>query len=61
VGGRGPALRRLVCTGGREVLARGPAAGPREYVDWFIDANCLKRAEDEERLREGMRAAGLLA
>ncbi len=38
---------------------RGDPAGPREYVDWFVDASCLKRAEDEERLREGLRAAGL--
>jgi adenylate cyclase len=38
-----------------------PAAGPREYVDWFIDASCLRRAEDEERLRQGLRKAGLPA
>jgi adenylate cyclase len=38
-----------------------PAAGPREYVDWFVDASCLKRTEDEERLREGLRKAGLPA
>lgn len=38
-----------------------PAAGPREYVDWFVDASCLKRPEDEERLCAGLRAAGLPA
>lgn len=38
-----------------------PAAGPREYADWFVDVSCLRRVEDEERLREGLRAAGLQA
>jgi adenylate cyclase len=36
-----------------------PGAGPREYVDWFIDVSCLKWTADEERLRKGLRAAGL--
>jgi adenylate cyclase len=36
-----------------------PAAGPREYVDWFVNASCLRRAEDEELLRQGLRRAGL--
>lgn len=40
---------------------RGDPAGPREYVDWFIDVTSLKRVEDEERLRDGLRAAGLPA
>lgn len=38
-----------------------PSAGPREYVDWFVDACCLRRAEDEERLRQGLRRARLPA
>ncbi len=38
-----------------------PPAGPREYVDWFVDVSCLKRPEDEERLRKGLHAAGLPA
>ncbi len=38
-----------------------PAAGPREYVNWFVDASSLKRAEEEERLLTGLRAAGLPA
>jgi adenylate cyclase len=36
-----------------------PAAGPSEYVDWLVDGACLKRHEDMERLREGLRLAGL--
>jgi len=41
---------------------RGDAnAGPPEYIDWFIDVCCLRYAEDEERLRQGLRAAGLPA
>jgi adenylate cyclase len=38
-----------------------PAAGPREYVDWFVDASCLRRVESEELLRQGLRKAGLPA
>jgi hypothetical protein len=28
-------------------------------VDWFVNASCLRRAEDEELLRQGLRRAGL--
>ncbi|WP_231698935.1 adenylate/guanylate cyclase domain-containing protein [Sinorhizobium fredii] len=38
-----------------------PAAGPREYVDWLVDALYLRRDEDAERLRDGLRRAGLPA
>jgi hypothetical protein len=38
-----------------------PAAGPAEYVNWLVDSSCLKRHEDMERLREGLRLAGLPA
>ncbi|MCA1408172.1 hypothetical protein I6F26_28590 [Ensifer sp. IC3342] len=38
-----------------------PAAGPREYVAWLVDAFYLRRDEDAERLREGLRRAGLPA
>jgi TolB-like protein len=38
-----------------------PAAGPREYVNWFVDASCLRRVESEELLRQGLRRAGLPA
>ena len=38
-----------------------PGAGPCEYVNWFVDVSCLRCAEDEERLRQGLRAAGLPA
>jgi tetratricopeptide (TPR) repeat protein len=37
------------------------AAGPREYVDWVVDVSYLRRDEDAERLREGLRLAGLPA
>jgi hypothetical protein len=36
-----------------------PAAGPAEYVDWLVDTSCLRRAEDEAHLREGLRLAGM--
>jgi adenylate cyclase len=43
-------------------LWRGdPAAGPSEYVDWVVDVSHLRRDEDAERLREGLRRAGLPA
>ena len=38
-----------------------PAAGPKEYVDWLVDVLYLRRDEDAERLREGLRRAGLPA
>ncbi|KSV63853.1 membrane protein [Sinorhizobium sp. GW3] len=38
-----------------------PAAGPSEHVDWLVDALYLQRAEDADRLREGLRLAGLPA
>lgn len=38
-----------------------PAAGPRQYVDWLVDTLYLRRDEDAERLREGLRRAGLPA
>jgi hypothetical protein len=37
------------------------AAGPNEYVDWFVEVSYLRRDEDAERLREGLRRAGLPA
>jgi tetratricopeptide (TPR) repeat protein len=38
-----------------------PAAGPKEYVDWLVDVLYLRRDEDAERLREGLRRAALPA
>lgn len=38
-----------------------PAAGPIEYVNWLVDLAYLRRGEDEERLREGLRHADLPA
>jgi tetratricopeptide (TPR) repeat protein len=38
-----------------------PAAGPSEYVDWLVDVSYLRRDEDAERFREGLRRAGLPA
>jgi adenylate cyclase len=38
-----------------------PAAGPSEYVNWLVDVAYLRRNEDAERLREGLRLAGLPA
>jgi adenylate cyclase len=38
-----------------------PAAGPAEYVDWLVDVAYLRRPEDMNRLREGLRLAGLPA
>jgi tetratricopeptide (TPR) repeat protein len=38
-----------------------PGAGPREYVDWLVDVAYLRRDRDAERLREGLRRAGLPA
>lgn len=43
-------------------LWRGdPAAGPEVYVNWLADASNLRRPEDEMRLREGLRLAGIPA
>ena len=43
-------------------LWRGdPTAGPEDYVDWLIDRSFLRQPEDVERLREGLRLAGLPA
>jgi tetratricopeptide (TPR) repeat protein len=47
--------------GFRDVWRGDPSAGPREYVNWLVDVAHLKRAEDEQRLREGLRLAGLPA
>jgi TolB-like protein/class 3 adenylate cyclase/Flp pilus assembly protein TadD len=38
-----------------------PNAGSREYVDWLVDNFYLRRLEDEELVREGLRRAGLPA
>ena len=38
-----------------------PTAGPAEYVDWLIECAYLRQQEHEERLREGLRLAGLPA
>lgn len=38
-----------------------PSAGPSEYVNWLVDVSYLRREEDVERLREGLRRAGLPA
>ena len=38
-----------------------PTAGPSEYVSWAVDISYLRREEDAERLREGLRLAGLPA
>ncbi|WP_262269146.1 adenylate/guanylate cyclase domain-containing protein [Microvirga yunnanensis] len=45
----------------RDVWCGDQNAGAPEYVDWFIDTSYLRRAEDEELLREGLRLAGLPA
>ncbi|MHC2298042.1 adenylate/guanylate cyclase domain-containing protein [Rhizobium mongolense] len=38
-----------------------PAAGPAEYVDWLVDVSYLREPRDVERLRAGLRLAGLPA
>ena len=38
-----------------------PEAGPIQYVNWVVDVSYLRRAEDSDRLRKGMRRAGLPA
>jgi adenylate cyclase len=41
---------------------RGDAAArPSEYVDWVVDVSYLRRDEDAQLLREGLRRAGLPA
>ena len=43
-------------------LWRGdPTAGPADYVDWLIDRSFLWQPGDVERLRGGLRLAGLPA
>jgi adenylate cyclase len=43
----------------RELWRGDPAAGAVEYVRWLVDVSNLQHSEDEMRLREGMRLAGL--
>jgi hypothetical protein len=38
-----------------------PGAGPSDYMDWLVWASLLQRAADNERLRAGLRLAGLPA
>ena len=38
-----------------------PGAGPSDYMDWIVWASLLQHAADMERLREGLRLAGLPA
>jgi adenylate cyclase len=41
-------------------LWRGnPGAGPAEYVDWLVDVSFLQQEADIEKLRGGLRLAGL--
>jgi TolB-like protein/Flp pilus assembly protein TadD len=37
-----------------------PEAGPADYMAWVVWSSLLERSEDEERLRMGLRLAGLL-
>jgi tetratricopeptide (TPR) repeat protein len=52
---------RLFLEGVGQAWRSDPLAGPAEYVDWLVDASFLRRPEDEEHLREGLRLAGLPA
>jgi len=45
----------------REHWRGDPAAGPVEYVNWLVEVSNLRQPEDETRLREGLRLAGLPA
>jgi TolB-like protein len=45
----------------KEVWRGDPSAGPAEYVSWVVDVSLLRRREDEEHLRSGLRLAGLPA
>jgi TolB-like protein/Flp pilus assembly protein TadD len=47
--------------GVRQAWRGDPDAGPSAYVDWLVDNSTLKRLEDEELLRDGLRRAGLPA
>jgi TolB-like protein/class 3 adenylate cyclase len=47
--------------GVRQVWRGDPNAGPRDYVDWIVDNLYLRRQEDEELVREGLRRAGVPA
>jgi tetratricopeptide (TPR) repeat protein len=38
-----------------------PAAGPSEYMDWIVWSSLLEHDADMERLRAGLRLAGLSA
>ena len=38
-----------------------PAAGPKDSEDWIVGVGYLRRDEDAERLRVGLRLAGLPA
>ena len=58
---RGKAVARLFVEWAPRLWRGDPAAGPREYVDWVVDVSYLRRDEDAERLREGLRLAGLPA
>jgi adenylate cyclase len=62
--GRIPEAERcaaIFLDGVRSFWRGDPGAGPREYVDWLVKVAYLRRNEDEERLREGLRRAGLPA
>jgi adenylate cyclase len=45
----------------RQAWRGDPTAGPSDYVDWLVDRSYLRRREDTEHLREGLRRAGLPA
>ena len=45
----------------RRVARRPGGRARRSYVDWLVDASCLRRPEDAAHLREGLRLAGLPA
>jgi adenylate cyclase len=43
----------------RDLWQGSPSAGPKEYVDWVVDVAYLREPQDVERLRSGLRQAGL--
>ncbi len=45
----------------RDLWQGAPSAGSREYVDWVVDVAYLRDPQDVERLRFGLRQAGLPA
>ena len=47
--------------GVRQVWRGDPDEGPSDYVEWLIDNAPLRRQEDEDLLRDGLRRAGLPA